>query len=168
MEFRTRSLSASFVMFLVAGLAAFSASATAQSVPVRGQTVPGHTANTPRQEPCWQVAGISKSAMEQRRSIMQGVHSQVEAVCADSSLSAQQRNEKIRQIHQQATQQANAIVTPSQMEALKSCQSSRASAHPPTGGAIHHGGGGGGPCGQLPSNSGPGAPGNKPETDLEN
>src|SRR3974390_2409026 len=75
----------------------------AQSAPVRvPNPAPGHPGATPKQEPCWQVAGISKSAMDQRRSIQQGVRSQVEAACADSSLTAQQRSEKIREIHQQA------------------------------------------------------------------
>ena len=155
-----------------AGSVLLSGSVVAQAPPVRG-SVPGHTAGTPHQEPCWQVAGISKSAMEERRSILQSAHSQVEAVCADSSLTAQQRNEKIRAIHQQTKQQADAIVTPSQMESLKACQSSRSAAHPPSV-AHHSGGGGGGPCGQLPGSAGsngtPGSPGSKPqpENDVEN
>jgi hypothetical protein len=159
---------------IAAGLFALASGAVAQTVPVRGQsTVPGHAASAPHQEPCWQVAGISKSAMEQRHSIQQNAHSQVEAVCADSSLSAPQRNERIRQIHEQAKQQMDAIVSPQQMQSLKACQSSRAGAHPPTGG--HHIGGAassGGPCGELPGNSGSRNPstGSKPqpENDVEN
>jgi hypothetical protein len=151
---------------------ALSSAATAQAAPVRVPgTVPGHT-GAPHQEPCWQVAGISKAAMEQHRSILQSARSQVEAVCADSSLTAQQRSEKIRQIHQQAKQQADAIVTPQQMQSLKSCQSSRGAGHPSMGGGHHAGGGGGGsgPCGQLPGSAGAGASGSKPpiENDLEN
>ena len=54
----------------------------------------------PHQEPCWQVAGIPKSAMEQRRAITRATTSQVESVCADSSLTQQQKRDKIRQIHE--------------------------------------------------------------------
>jgi hypothetical protein len=137
--------------------------ALAQTVPTHAQaTAPGRVA---KQEPCWQVAGISKSAMEQRKSIMQNTRSQVEAVCANSSLTAQQRSEKIHQIHEQAKQQADALVSPSQMESLKSCQSSRASAHPST--PTHHAGGSAGPCGQLPGTPGSASSGSKPEPEGE-
>lgn len=154
----------------VPGLAAFAAffalslTALSQVAPVH-PTTPGHAA-TPKQEPCWQVAGISKSAIEQRKSIMQNAHSQVEAVCADSSLTAQQRNEKIRQIHQQAKQQVDALIAPAQMESLHSCQSSRASAHPPSGG-HHVAGAGGGPCGTLPGSPGSQGTQGKPESEPE-
>jgi hypothetical protein len=138
----------------------------AQTAPVRvPNPTPGHPAATPKQEPCWQVAGISKSAMDERRSIEQGVRSQVEAVCADSSLTAQQRAEKIREIHQQAKQQIDALITPQQMEELRSCQQSRShggGTHPS---APHAGGAGHGPCGELPASPNPGGQGgaSKPE-----
>jgi len=138
----------------------------AQTVPARPGTAT-HPA-TPKQEPCWQVAGISKSAMEQRRSIMENAHSQVEAVCANTSLTPQQRNEKIHQIHEQAKQQADALVSTSQMQSLKSCQESRAGSHPSMAGGHH--GGGAGPCGTLPGTSGgsPGTSGGKPAPEPEN
>jgi len=102
-----------------------------------------------KQEPCWQEAGVSKATMEQRRSIEQGVRSQVSAVCADPSLTTQQRNEKIREIHQQAHQQLEALITPQQQQAMKTCQQSRPHSG---GGAVHvgHVGSGTGPCGGLP------------------
>ena len=158
---RFSSFAAAAVVILALSFGAF-----AQTVPGRPTTLPGHAAS-PKQEPCWQVAGISKSAIEQRKSIMQNAHSQVEAVCANSSLTAQQRSEKIREIHQQAKQQVDALITPSQMESLHSCQSSRASAHPSTG--AHHGGVGSGPCGELPGTGTgtSGAQGSKPETEPE-
>ena len=172
----SHSLSVHLGVVIAATLALLSVAAGAQTAPVRRQsTVPGHSAGAPHQEPCWQVAGISKSAMEQRHSIQQNSHSQVEAVCADSSLTAQQRNQKIRQIHEQAKQQMDALVSPQQMQSLKACQSSRAAAHPSTGG--HHVGGvasSGGPCGEMPGRPGSGNPagsqGNKPEpeNDVEN
>jgi hypothetical protein len=159
MEFRNR-LYAAIVAAACAAVPVVSSGAFAQTVPAR-PSVPGHPA-TPKQEPCWQVAGISKSAMEQRKSILQNAHSQVEAVCANSSLTAQQRSEQIRQIHQQSKQQIDALIPASQMESLRSCQSSRASAHPS---APHHAGSSSGPCGELPGASGstPGTPASKPE-----
>ena len=167
---RTRSIVATpFFGLAVAVLLFFplgTGLATAQTVrPV--QTVPGARAPHPHQEPCWQVAGISKSAMDQRRTIAQNTHSQVESVCADTSLTVSQKHEKIRQIREQARQQEEALVTPSQMQALHACQAERNH-----NGGVHAGGGhggGSGPCGDLPANSAPNkSPGSKPENEPEN
>jgi hypothetical protein len=101
---------------------------------------PGHL------EPCWQVAGVTKSAIQERRAIEQRGHQQLEAVCADSSLSLQQKRAQIKQIHQQEREQIEAIITPAQQEAIKSCQQERGH-----GGHVHAVGGHGGPCGDLSS-----------------
>jgi len=153
-------------LFVVVAFAPLSA---AQSAPVRiQQPIPVHPGPMargahPHQEPCWQVAGISKSAMDQRRIIQQRTRSEVEAVCADSSLTPQQRQLKMRQIHEQGKQELDALVSPAQMEELKSCQMSRN--HGGGHGGGHPGiGGGHGPCGQLPVKGGPKPPpGGKPE-----
>ncbi len=88
-----------------------------------------------RQEPCWEVAGISKSTMQQRRQIMQEARQQVEAVCANSSLSPTQKREEIHQIHERERQQLESLITPSQQEALRACRKERGhgDAHPGTG-----------------------------------
>lgn len=153
-------------LLLVIALALLAAPALAQTVrPVQGAPV----ARGPHshQEPCWQVAGISKSAMEQRRTIAQSTHSQVESVCADTSLTISQKHERIRQIREQARQQEEALVTPSQLQALHGCQAERNHNN-----GVHAGGGHGGnsgPCGDLPANSAPNkSPGNKPENNPDN
>lgn len=157
---------------MLAGLSLLASAprARAQTAPVRGQVpVPGRPSATPRQEPCWQVAGISKTAMEQRHSIEQSVHSQVEAVCADSSLTQQQRQQKIRQIHEQAKQQMDALVTPQQMQELRSCQQARNHGGGAHLGGGHAAGGGHGPCGEMPASPGTGQiPPGKPVPDPEN
>jgi len=105
---------------------------------------------TQHQPPCWEQAGISKAAMQQRRQIQQETQSQVQAVCADSSLTPQQKAAKIREIHQQAHQQSEALITPAQTEAMKACQQERAAnaPHPPVPhpGTPHPGAG---PCGEM-------------------
>src|SRR5439155_20531286 len=45
-------------------------------------------------KPCWEVAGISKSAIADRRRIEQENRSQVQSVCNDSSLNEQQEARK--------------------------------------------------------------------------
>lgn len=134
----------------------------AQVIPPRTQgpnaRQPGATGSQhARQQPCWEVAGISKSAMQQRHAIQQKTRSEVEAVCADTSLTPQQRQLKMRQIHAQSKQELDALVSPQQMESLKSCHASRGhGGHP---GVGHPGvGGGHGPCGELPSKTGPESP----------
>ena len=121
---------------------------TSTTVPGTRSTTRG-TAPTNRREPCWQVAGVSKAAMEQRHIIGQQTRQEVEAVCANASLSAAQKQERIRAIHQQERQQMDALISPQQREAMHVCQQQR-------GGGVHLGGGhlsgghGAGPCGTLP------------------
>lgn len=141
----------------------------AQTAPVRiQQPVPVHPGTVargthPHQEPCWQVAGISKSAMDQRRAIQLRTRSEVQAVCAESSLTHQQRQQKIKQIHEQSKRELEALASPAQMQEMKSCQMSRN--HGGGHGGAHPGlGGGHGPCGELPAKGGPKPPpGAKPE-----
>jgi acyl-CoA reductase-like NAD-dependent aldehyde dehydrogenase len=133
---------------------------------VRAQVTPPvvtHTGRQPRVEPCWQQVGISKSAMEERAAIQRETHAQVEAVCANSSLTPQQRQQQIRQIRQEAKQRMEALVSPAQQESLRACQQERAAAHPPATGGLHHGGGSG-PCGELPSTHPTGQPGQPPNS----
>ena len=122
-----------------------------RSTGIPGSNVPGtrtSTSGTNRREPCWQVAGVPKSAMEQRRTISMQTRQEVEAVCANASLSAAQRQQRIREIHQQERVQMEALISPAQREAMHVCQQQR-------GGGTHGGGGnlvgghGAGPCGTL-------------------
>ncbi len=127
--------------------AALAENATAQ-VPIRTvpSTAPATTSKRPRVEPCWEVAGVSKSAIQQRRVMAQQARQEVEAVCANSSLSMQQKRQRIQQIHQQERQQIDGIITPAQQEAMRSCQEERNGGHA---GGGHVGGGHSGPCGEM-------------------
>jgi hypothetical protein len=133
---------------------ALGVSATAQ-IPTRTGPVTGTKPITrpARKEPCWQVAGVSVSAMHERRIISQQARQEVEAVCANSSLSIQQKHEQIRQIRERERQQIDAIITPAQREEIRSCQQSRGGGH--GGGGGGHGGGGGGPCGEISASHSP-------------
>ena len=127
---------------------------------VAAQAVPSGTnsnSTAPRRgqnRPCWQQAGVSQSVMQQRRSLEQNTRSEIESVCADSSLSQQQKHQKIQQIHAQARQQIQGMMTPQQEEALKSCRAQRGEGRHEGGGSggrsMHEGGGRGqGPCGEM-------------------
>jgi hypothetical protein len=130
--------------------AALSSYADAQTIT---HTVPGAgtTVGKPvRLEPCWQVAGISKAAMEQRKTLNLQTRQQVEAVCANSSLSPQQKRQQIQQIHRQEKEQLDGIITPAQQQAMRSCQSERNAGHVSAGHV-----GGTGPCGEMPTGQQP-------------
>jgi len=134
---------------LLAGImlsAALAGNATAQ-VPIRPvpPTASGPTAKPARVEPCWEIAGVSKAAMQQRRATTQQARQQVEAVCANSALSMQQKRQQIQQIRQRERQQIDGIITPAQQEAMRSCQEERNAGR--SGGRV--GGGHVGPCGEM-------------------
>ncbi len=106
--------------------------------------------------PCWQQAGIEKSVMEQRWSIERETHSQVEAVCSNTSLTPQQKQQQVRELHQQARQKVEGLVTPEQEKALTACQQERGMNHPGGGMGEHQGMGGG--CGEWRGGQRGGAP----------
>jgi len=114
-------------------------------------TAPSPGAPPGKQEPCWKEVGISQPALQQRRQIAEQTHSQVEAVCANSSLTAQQKLQKIRRIREQAHAKMDKLVSPAQMEALKSCRAKRGMPNPAPAAS------GAGPCGGMPM-SGKGKP----------
>ena len=126
---------------------------------------PRGTPGTTRREPCWQVAGVSKSAMEQRRTLSMQTRQEVEAVCADAALSAAQRQTRIRELHEQEKQQIDALISPAQREAMHACQAGRGGGH---GGGGGHLGGGGGPCGARSAIGKRPGPPISDETDPEN
>ena len=134
-------------LFLFTGLVVV---AVAQ-VPVRPIPPPSSSphAGPARPEPCWQVAGVTKSALQQRRVIAQQARQQITSVCANSSLSLAQKRQQIQQIHRQERQQIDALITPAQQQAMRSCQEQRNPSH--AGGGHVGGGHGGGPCGEMPS-----------------
>jgi hypothetical protein len=144
-------------MFLIVLAGVFCATALAQAPvpPVRGgRPLPRRS----KQEPCWQVAGISRSAMQEARSIREQARHEIEAVCANASLSLQQKHQQIREIRQKQKQQVEGLIPPAQEQSLRACQQERS-----TRGHVHAGGGGGhgtGPCGEMPS-------GKKPQPELD-
>jgi Spy/CpxP family protein refolding chaperone len=118
----------------------------------------GPANRAPHQQPCWQQVGISKEAMGQRREVEQNTRAEVEAVCADTSLTSQQKHSKIKELRQQARQQIESIITPQQQEELKACNAERNAGHP-SGGGPRPGGGGLGPCGEAEPAPAPGSSG---------
>jgi hypothetical protein len=104
----------SFVIFSVA-LAAATVAGQQPKPTQSGSRTQGHIA-------CWKQVGISPSVVEQRRASMEGAKTKMQSVCKDDSLTPQQKKEQIQQIHKDAAQEAEGLITPEQNEALKKCQ----------------------------------------------
>lgn len=145
-------------LFLALTLVAFTAlpalsqtgtGAPGGSAPQTGSNSPGSRRGQ-KQQPCWQAAGISQSAFQQHHQIEENTRSQVQSVCSNSSLSPQQKQEQIRQLHEQAQKEMQNLVSPQQQEALRSCREQRGEQH----GGGHRGGGGEGGCGEMPAGNG--------------
>jgi len=141
------------------GLTSFSQSApgtAAASTPASPQAATSPSARPPHQPPCWQQVGISRSVIEQRHTIEENTRSQVAAVCADSSLTAPQKKEKIKEIREQARSQVEALIPAQQLQELKACNEQRMAAHPQPARKPASTG----PCGNLnsPPTEGPASP----------
>ena len=128
----------------------------APSAPASSQAATPPSAHLPHQPPCWQQVGISKSVIEQRHIIEENTRSQVAAVCADSSLTAPQKKEKIKEIREQARSQVEALIPAQQLQELKACNEQRMAAHPQPARKPASSG----PCGNLnsPPTEGPASP----------
>jgi len=108
--------------------------------PAASNPSPAHPGNG---GPCFQKAGVDRSVMEQLFSIQRESHSQIQNVCSDTSLTAQQKHQQVRQIHQETHQKIESLITPEQEKALMACrQQQRGGNHP--GGQLGMGGG----CGE--------------------
>jgi Spy/CpxP family protein refolding chaperone len=130
-------------LFLLSALALCAQTSPSSGTPP-AQTRPLNRGNG---EPCWQVAGVEKSVMEQRWALERDTRSQVNTVCSDTSLTPQQKQQKAREIRQQARQKMDALMTPDQEKKLTTCQAERGMNHP-------GGGEGAGGCGEW-SRQGP-------------
>jgi len=139
-------------------------------VAVAQSSTPASPVPPPRahQEPCWRQAGIDRSVAEQRHTIERDAHFRVDAVCENSSLTPQQKQQQVREIRLQAKQKENALLTPDQEKALHACQQARAEDRP----GPHNTGGG--PCGHRespqtqashPTGKGAGSSPQQPEND---
>lgn len=122
--------------------------------PPSASNPPSSTTQRTRQEPCWQQAGVSRSVMEQHRSIEMDAHSQVASVCGNSSLTPQQKQQQVREIRQQAQQKMDALITSEQQSALHSCQ------HAANGSNGSRRPDGAGPCGNFAASQGRQGPSN--------
>jgi hypothetical protein len=85
--------------------------------------------------------------MRQRRLILKNMHNQLQLVCANFKLTAQQRQQRIDQIHADAQAHMRAFLSVVQIDSINSCRAQRASLR---GNSNQRRGEG--PCGEMPMN----------------
>lgn len=101
---------------------------------------PAHPGNP---GPCFQKAGIDRSVIEQLMSLNREAHSQIQSICSNTSLTPQQKHHHVQQIHQQAHQKVEGLITSEQEKTLVACRQQREGENHP-GGRLVLGGG----CGE--------------------
>lgn len=111
--------------------------------------------------PCFKQAGVSDDTWQKIRDIHKTTHQQVVSICENSSLSAQQKREQVRQAFQQTEQQVHGLLTSQQQDAVKQCRQERRADRKGMGGGMrgmHRGGGD--PCARIlrQQNKGQGGP----------
>ena len=114
-------------------------------------TVGGGKAGAPAkgESACFQKAGVPDSVWQRVHAIRQSTHQQVATICQNPSLTPEQRHQQIKQTHEQAKRQIDALLTPQQLEGIKACRDERRAertAGGKVGGGKAGGGGQGDPC----------------------
>lgn len=107
-------------------------------------TSPAPQGKVPRgsnEQGCWKQADIPNSVMDKRKDIQANAKAEIEAICKNSSLTAQQKKEQIHKIHVTTQDQVSALLSPQQQDALAKCQHGRGK------GGAHPASGVTGPCG---------------------
>lgn len=82
-------------------------------------------ATSQRQTPCWRLAGIAPAMVNQRWHIEDNAKGKIHTVCADPTLTAEKKREKIQEINEQTEQEIAKIIPAKQLEAFKACQAER-------------------------------------------
>jgi hypothetical protein len=99
----------------------------ASAEPAQPQPAPPRagTRRPARQSPCWRIAGISPSMVNQRWQIEADAKAKIGAVCSNDSLDPKQKADKLRQIDEQTTREIAKIIPAKQLGEFKTCQAER-------------------------------------------
>lgn len=110
--------------------------------------------------PCFKQAGVSDETWQKIMGIHKATHEQVVSICENTSLSASQKRDQIRQARRQTQQQVHDLLTPQQQDAVKACRQQRRSNRKEMGRMRGMRRGGGDPCARImrQQNQGQGGP----------
>jgi len=141
--FGSRIAVALTALALIAGIPAiaqqsttpFDSTQSAQSAPAtKAETKAAHKE---RKEKMAKELGLTADQKKQLKALKQDQHKQIDAVRNDSSLSADQKQAKIKEIHQAGMEKRDTVLTPEQREKLKHLRAENEENEAKEGG--HHG-----------------------------
>lgn len=130
------------LLFLALGLPVFAQSTeTGQDTPPADQPVP-HRARV--QVPCWRQAGMTPEMVNQRWKLEDQQKARIAQVCTEPSTSAQQKHDKIEQIHADTDRSLAQLIPVKELKAFNKCQAEVDQRRPKAPGAKERG-----PCGGV-------------------
>lgn len=97
---------------------------------------------------CWKLAGMTPDMVNQRWQIEDQQKVKIAQVCAEPSTSAQQKHDKIEQIHADTDRAISQLIPTKELTAFNKCQTERDQATPKPAGQKELG-----PCGGVIPNS---------------
>ena len=113
---------------ITSALLIYAASLIAQDAPPNNPPTPSlRRSHMPQ---CLRAAGISMSVFDQLRSVEQDARTQVRTVCTNTSLTQQDKQGQIQEIHQTSHQKMASLVTPDQSRAFMACRAHRGDRRP--------------------------------------
>ena len=119
--------------FLLAAFAGFSSSQGfaqgSDGAAVAPSPQPARTRPS-RRVTCWRQAGITPDLVNQRWKIEDQAKLRIAAACNEETTSAQQKRNKIEQIHQETQQAISQLIPAKQLEAFNSCEAEQDKKHP--------------------------------------
>ena len=132
-------------LFLLLGLPGFaqSSAATQAGSPEAGAAA-RHTRPHHRGSPCWKEAGMTPDMVNQRWHIEDEQKVKIAQVCAEPTTSAQQKHDKIEQIHADTDQTIGQLIPAKELAAFNKCQAERDQNSPKPAGQKELG-----PCGGV-------------------
>jgi hypothetical protein len=108
------------LLFLTLGLPVFGQSTeTAQNSPDGNQPVP-HRARV--QAPCWKQAGMTPDMVNRRWQLEDQQKMRIAQVCTEPSTSAQQKHDKIEQIHADTDRTLAQLIPVKELKTFNKCQ----------------------------------------------
>ena len=133
-----------------------------QGAPPEGAAPPTQAMRRGQEPPCFKQAGVSDETWQKIMEIHKANHQNMVGICENTSLSAQQKRDQIKQAFRDTQKQVHDLLTPQQQDAVKACRQERRGERQGMGGGMrmHRGGGGGDPCARIlrQQNKGQGGP----------
>lgn len=120
------------LLFLMIAVSGFSQSTRA----AEDQTAPSNAAPVVRSQrryhgpPCWKQAGITADMVNRRWKIEDDQKVRIAAVCRETTTNAQQKREKIEQIHADTKLEISNVIPADELAKFNKCQADFENTHP--------------------------------------